>query len=83
MRTCVCRYCGKVYIQTKTGPKDCCKDCIHIEDEKFKKIEDYLIQYPNSNAIEVAEGLEISVMEVIRFIDSGRLVLGKGEFKEL
>ncbi len=81
MKVCVCRYCGKVF---KHHSKiSACPDCKDIDEEQFDAIREYLKQYPNSNAIQIAEGLEITTMDVIRFIDEGRLVVSKGTFKQL
>ncbi|MBQ7636747.1 MAG: hypothetical protein IJS80_05505 [Lachnospiraceae bacterium] len=80
-KTCVCRYCGKVF--TSWHERSCCNDCLKTEEEEFSKIENYLKRYPNSNAIQIAEGLEISPFNVVRFIDEGRLSIRKGEFKEI
>ncbi len=81
MKVCVCRFCGKVF---KHHSKiSSCKACRHLEEEQFDKIRDYLNKFPNSNAMQIAEGLDISTMDVLRFIDEGRLVVNKGSFKSL
>lgn len=60
-----------------------CKDCVQIDENVFTKIEDYLRKFPHSNAIQIAEGCQISVLEVLQYIDEGRLQLSKGEFKRI
>ncbi|MGN1083593.1 MAG: hypothetical protein ACI4QX_01200 [Lachnospiraceae bacterium] len=76
-----CKYCGKVFKSPCT--RVVCDDCKEIDETLFSSIEDYLMKYPHSNAIQVAEGLEISVFEVVRFIDEGRLQFSKGKFEPL
>ena len=81
MKVCVCRFCGKIFKSySKTS---CCEDCRAQEDELFEKIKDYLNKYPNSNAMQIADGLEITTMDVLKFIDEGRLVVSTGTFKSL
>lgn len=77
----VCRFCGRPFI-TWTGGT-CCKNCKDKEDLEFQAIVDYLKKYPNSNAIQIAEGMEISPFDVIRYIDEGRLTISKGSFKSV
>lgn len=77
----VCRYCGKPFVSW--NKKTVCKDCSKIEEAEFQKIADYLKKFPNSNAIQIAEGLDISPLDVVRFIDEGRLTVSKGDFKKL
>ena len=49
----------------------------------FNQIEDYLKKYPNSNALQIAEGLEIDVYEVLKFMEEGRLLVSRGRFGRL
>ncbi|MCR5829513.1 MAG: hypothetical protein K6F93_04075 [Lachnospiraceae bacterium] len=60
-----------------------CEDCKEIDREIFEKIKDYLTRYPNSNAMQVAEGLGIRASLVLRYIDDGDLVISKGHFESL
>ncbi len=78
-KACVCRYCGKVFLSWNA--RTCCNECQKTEEEEFERIKNYLKRFPNSNAIQIAEGLDISPFDVVRFIDEGRLFVNKGEFK--
>ena len=49
----------------------------------FAKIEEYLKKYPNSNAMQIADGLGCTTMEIVSYIDEGRLVINSGSFKKL
>ena len=76
-----CKFCGTVF---KTKKKEfICENCKSIDDAVFTKIELYLQKFPNSNAIQIAEGAGVSVIDVLQYIDEGRLRLSKGEFKKL
>jgi hypothetical protein len=54
-----------------------------LDDILFSRIEEYLKKFPNSNAIQIAEGLELPTFEVVRFIDEGRLQFSRGKFERL
>lgn len=60
-----------------------CRQCKELDDILFSRIEEYLRKYPNSNAIQIAEGLELPTFEVVRFIDEGRLQFSRGKFEKL
>ena len=76
-----CKFCKTQFVsRTKTSV---CAKCKPIDDAIFSKIEDYLKRYPNSNAIQIAEGVGIAAVEVLTYIDEGRLRLSKGVFQKL
>ena len=76
-----CKFCGTVFRTKKV--EIVCKNCKEIDENLFSKIEGYLRLFPHSNAMQIAEGCGISVLEVLQYIDEGRLQLSKGEFKRL
>ncbi len=80
-KTNVCRFCGRVFFSF--NQRSCCPNCVRLEEEEFSKIENYLKRYPNSNALQIAQGLAISPFVVVRYIDEGRLFVNKGEFKDI
>ena len=63
--------------------KSVCENCKAKDSELFERIEQYLLKYPNSNAIQIADALKIQPFEVISFIDEGRLTMVKGTFERL
>lgn len=76
----VCKYCHKIfhnYYKLST-----CETCKQRDDDLFEKIEVYLCKYPNSNALQIAEGLMIPASAVLSFIDEGRLMISKGYFEK-
>ena len=81
MQLCKCKFCGVMFPTRKV--EVVCKNCKEIDENLFSRIEEYLRQFPHSNAIQIAEGCQISVLEVLQYIDEGRLQLSKGEFKRL
>ena len=81
MYTNKCKFCGKPFIsKIKTAT---CTSCKQLDDALFTKIEEYLRRFPNSNAMQIAEGIGISALDVLQYIDEGRLQISKGEFRRL
>lgn len=74
----VCKYCNMIFYDS--SEMTTCKNCKKMDDELFERIEAYLKNYPNSNAMQIAEGLEIKVVDVIRFVDEGRLMIVNGKW---
>jgi hypothetical protein len=54
-----------------------------IAESQFTLIEQYLQKYPNSNALQIADGTGIAAYEVVKFIDEGRLTASKGRFEKI
>ena len=81
METCHCRYCKKIF--RSAIRRTCCDSCKEKDDIFFEKIKNYLELYPNSNALQISEGLEVDVTEILRFIDEGRLNMVEGTFEKL
>ena len=81
MHLCMCRYCHQVFWHRMK--KSVCENCKAKDSELFERIEQYLLKYPNSNAIQIADALKIPPFEVISFIDEGRLTMVKGTFERL
>lgn len=76
-----CKFCGKVFRTKKV--EIICNACKPIDEAVFSRIEAYLRKFPHSNAMQIAEGCGISALEVLQYIDEGRLLLSKGEFRKL
>ena len=76
-----CKFCGKIFVSKNKSVT--CTSCKHLDEELFSKVEEYLLRFPNSNAMQIAEGLEVSTLDILRYIDEGRLQISKGEFRRL
>lgn len=81
MYTNKCKFCGKPFISKIKATT--CVSCKQLDEDLFSRIEEYLRRFPNSNAMQIADGLEISALDVLQYIDEGRLQLSKGEFRRL
>ncbi len=75
MKTYICKWCGKPFLSEI--PKRCCTKCEEIDNSVFLQVEQYLKQHPNSNAIQIADALDIPIMTIIAFIEEGRLEVRK------
>lgn len=76
-----CKHCKKTFISKIK--QYTCKDCKEKDDKLFVIVEQYLLKYPNSNALQIAEGLSIDAYEILKFIDEGRLTMVKGTFERM
>lgn len=81
MYTNVCKHCTKVF-QSKFKTYFC-KECKEIDNSQFDDIEAYLKEFPNSNALQIAESLGITVYEVLSYMKEGRLNMTRGIFSKL
>jgi len=78
---CKCRICKKAFPSlTKVFS---CPECRDADEKLFSLIEEYLKVYPNSNAIEISNALNIKTELIISFIDEGRLTYSKGHFEQI
>lgn len=77
----VCKHCLKTF--RSYDRRGYCDECKSFDVDEFDRIEAYLKKYPNSNALQIAESLEIDVYDVIRFISEGRLQITRGVFSRL
>ena len=77
----VCKHCQKQYISPTQGY--CCEACKDIDEMRYAQIKAYLSHYPNSNALQISEALDIKPYTILKYVDEGMLVVGKGEFEKL
>lgn len=79
MRTC--RRCGYSFYSNKDT---CiCKDCEKEHDATYERIVAYLRKYPNSNALQISEALNIPAYDVLTYVEGGYLEKSKGYFEQL
>lgn len=81
MHVNVCKHCFKTF--RSVTPKGFCPDCESLDVSEFERIEAYLKEYPNSNALQISESLGIDVFSVVSFLKEGRLVITRGKFSQL
>lgn len=81
MYTNVCKHCRKVFMsRNKTYSCDSCKQ---VDSDHFDDIEQYLKEFPNSNALQISEALGITAYEVLNYLKEGRLNISRGHFERL
>ena len=78
---CTCKHCYRSFpSRTYTSTCDKCKE---LDKEIYEKIKAYLHQYPNSNTIQVAEGLGIKASLILKYVADGDFVISKGHFESI
>lgn len=77
----LCKHCHTVFASRYKAYT--CSKCKEIDDLQFEQISDYLMKYPNSNALQIAQSLNIPSQVVISYLNEGRLVTSKGRFERL
>ncbi len=78
---CTCKHCYKSFpsrVYTST-----CENCRALDKEIYEKIKAYLLQYPNSNTIQVAEGLGLKASLILKYVEDGDFVIVKGHFESI
>lgn len=81
MEVSVCKHCKKVFMSKYKLYT--CKECKQKDDDLFDRVIDYLKKFPNSNAIQISEALEVQAYEITKFLDEGRLEITKGSFEKM
>jgi len=77
----VCKHCQRQYIGNKKG--FCCSRCVDIDHMRYEQIKAYLKHFPNSNAYQLADALNMTVYTVLKYVEEGSLLFGKGKFERL
>lgn len=65
-----CKECGGTFLYTK---KDLCLSCSQRNELEFQKIKEFLKQRPRTSIGVVSTTLDISVANIQKFIDQGRI----------
>lgn len=71
-----CRRCGRIY--NYLGGPPICTDCKNADEEVFKKIKQYLYDYPGATLSQVAMDCDVSVEKIKMFLREGRLEITEG-----
>ncbi|OGO77297.1 MAG: hypothetical protein A2Y23_02680 [Clostridiales bacterium GWB2_37_7] len=65
-----CSRCGRVYGYVG---KPICSYCVEEEEDEFKKVKDYLYDYPGSTVQEVSAATGVDGEKIMRFLREERL----------
>lgn len=68
-----CKNCNSTFVSTDGSVL--CKSCESYEEELFQKIKAYLQDHPGTSISILSVELNISVSQINRFIQDGRLIL--------
>ncbi|MEG1458956.1 MAG: hypothetical protein RR056_06705 [Acetivibrio sp.] len=81
MYTSVCKHCKKIF---KTPIHTvCCNDCRAVDKDGFEDVKKYLEAFPNSNAMQISNALEIPITTILQYIEDGYLWPVNGSFEKL
>jgi len=69
-----CPVCGKVFVFVT---RNLCPECAAKEEEEFRKVKDYLYEFPGATMEEISEKTGVSTKRILEFLREGRLILKK------
>ena len=71
-----CRQCNGTFLYTTSD--QLCLNCSQNNELEFQRIKSYLQQFPKSSIGTIATALDISVSNIQKYVDEGRLdIVGK------
>jgi flagellar operon protein (TIGR03826 family) len=65
-----CSRCGRLF---GYSGRPICSYCVEEEEDEFKKVKEYLYDYPGSTVFEVSEATNVEVEKIMRFLKEERL----------
>ena len=65
-----CKKCGRIFAEDGF---DFCPICRNNEDEIFKKVKDYLYEYPGASIQQVSEETGVGTKKILKFLREGKL----------
>ena len=66
-----CRRCGRIY--NYLGGQPICPVCREADEQDFRRVKNYLYQYPGASISQVSKELDISVEKIKSYLKDGRL----------
>jgi len=67
-----CKRCQKPFAVTDS---QYCEPCSKIENEQFKKVREYLYEYPGYNVNQVSKATGVPVEKIFEYLRNGRIGL--------
>lgn len=71
-----CRRCGRVF--NYIGGAPICMDCKNADEAVFKRIKEYLYDFPGATLSQVATDCDVTVEKIKMFLREGRLEITEG-----
>lgn len=65
-----CSRCGRLF---GYAGRPICSYCVEEEEDEFKKVKEYLYDYPGSTVFEVSDATDVEVEKIMRFLKEERL----------
>lgn len=66
-----CKKCGRIY--NYIGGAPICPVCREQDEEDYKRVKEYLYEYPKASMSQVSMDLDVSVEQIKRYLREGRL----------
>jgi flagellar operon protein (TIGR03826 family) len=66
-----CKWCGKIF--NYIGGMPVCPSCREKDEENFRKVKQYLYDYPGASISQISNELEVSVSRIKEYLRDGRL----------
>ena len=66
-----CVSCGKMFLEIRKS--DLCPECLSKEAGSFRKVKDYLYDYPGSTASDIAKFTGVAETLIVKWYEDGRL----------
>lgn len=67
-----CIKCGRLML---SNDHTLCPQCNNEEIDQFKKIRDFLYQYPNASLLEISQSTEIPLQKVLAYLRQGGITV--------
>lgn len=77
-----CRKCRKLFNYSGYGPR-VCPECAKKDEEKFKKVKDYLYENPGAILPIISQETGVESELIIRYLREGRIEIADGSSIEI
>lgn len=67
-----CPICGRIFNDLDIS--EVCTNCYAENEEEFKRVKEYLYDFPNQNIVQISEATGVSIEKIKRFLRNDRLV---------
>jgi len=66
-----CKRCGKIF--NYLGGSPICLVCKQLDEDDYRRVKQYLYDYPGATMSQISSDLDVSVEKIKRFLKEGRL----------
>lgn len=66
-----CKWCGRIF--NYIGGLGICPSCREMDEENYRRVKQYLYDYPGASISQISNELEVSVSRIKDYLRDGRL----------